>query len=69
MTTLKLEHHGRIADIRRTLADAIGRARYGDESVVMTGYGKPAAVIVSVDFYRRALESLNETRVPTQWKP
>ena len=45
------------------LADAIERARYFDETTVMTSRGKRVAVIVGMDFYERALEALGEERI------
>lgn len=63
MTAPKKEHQERIADVRNSLADAIERARYFDETTVMTSRGKRVAVIVGMDFYERALEALGEERV------
>ncbi|MGW6741713.1 type II toxin-antitoxin system prevent-host-death family antitoxin [Streptomyces sp. NPDC055025] len=62
MTAPKKEHQEKIADVRNSLADAIERARYFDETTVMTSRGKRVAVIVGVDFYERALEALGEER-------
>ncbi|WP_432010147.1 type II toxin-antitoxin system prevent-host-death family antitoxin [Streptomyces cucumeris] len=64
MTALKIEHEERIADVRNALADAIGRARYRDETTVLTSRGKRVAVLVSMDFYERALHALGEERIP-----
>ncbi len=63
MTALKKEHQEKIADVRNALADAIERARYYDETTVMTSRGKRVAVLVGMDFYERALEALGEERV------
>ena len=63
MTAPKKEHQEKIADVRNSLADAIERARYFDETTVMTSRGKRVAVIVGMDFYERALEALGEQRV------
>lgn len=62
MTASKKEHQEKIADVRNSLADAIERARYFDETTVMTSRGKRVAVIVGMDFYERALEALGEER-------
>lgn len=62
MTAPKKEHQERIADVRNSLADAIERARYFDETTVMTSRGKRVAVIVGMDFYERALAALGEER-------
>jgi prevent-host-death family protein len=63
MNAPKIEHEERIADVRNALADAIGKARYSDETTVLTSRGKRVAVIVSLDFYERALAALGEERV------
>ncbi|MFE5871610.1 type II toxin-antitoxin system prevent-host-death family antitoxin [Streptomyces roseifaciens] len=65
MSATKVEHEQRIADVRNGLADAIGRARYGDAVTVLTNRGKRVAALVSVEFYERALAALGETRVLT----
>ncbi len=63
MTAPKIEHEERIADVRNSFADAVGRARYSDETTVLTSRGKRVAVIVGMDFYERALAALGEQRV------
>lgn len=63
MTAPKKEHQEKIADVRNSLADAIERARYFDETTVMTSRGKRVAVIVGMDFYERALAAMGEERV------
>jgi prevent-host-death family protein len=63
MTAPKKEHQEKIADVRNSLADAIERARYYDETTVMTSRGKRVAVIVGMDFYERALAALGEERL------
>lgn len=63
MTAPKKEHQEKIADVRNALAEAIERARYYDETTVMTSRGKRVAVLVGMDFYERALAALDETRV------
>ena len=62
MTAPKKEHQEKIADFRNSLADAIERARYFDETTVLTSRGKRVAVLVGMDFYERALEALGEQR-------
>jgi prevent-host-death family protein len=63
MTAPKKEHQERIADVRNSLAEAIEKARYYDETTVLTSRGKRVAVLVGMDFYERALEALGEERV------
>lgn len=62
MTAPKKEHQEKIADFRNSIADAIERARYFDETTVLTSRGKRVAVLVGMDFYERALEALGEQR-------
>ncbi|WP_329368869.1 type II toxin-antitoxin system prevent-host-death family antitoxin [Streptomyces sp. NBC_00669] len=62
--TNRTEHEARIADVRNSFADAVGRARYSGEVTVLTSRGKRAAAIVPMDFYERALAALGETAVP-----
>ncbi|WP_307123246.1 type II toxin-antitoxin system prevent-host-death family antitoxin [Streptomyces sp. B1I3] len=62
MTAPKKEHQEKIADVRNALADAIEKARYYDETTVLTSRGKRVAVLVGMDFYERALEALGEER-------
>ena len=63
MTAPKKEHQEKIAEFRNSLADAIEKARYFDETTVLTSRGKRVAVLVGMDFYERALEALGEQRV------
>jgi prevent-host-death family protein len=63
MTAPKIEHQERIADVRNSLADVIAKARYYDETTVLTSRKKRVAVIVSMEFYERALAALGEERV------
>jgi prevent-host-death family protein len=42
-----------IEGARRTLGDVVDKARLMDEPTVITRQGKPAAVVVSVDWYER----------------
>ncbi len=62
MTAPKKEHQEKIAEFRNSLAEAIERARYFDETTVLTSRGKRVAVLVGMDFYERALASLGEQR-------
>ncbi|MFF0055619.1 type II toxin-antitoxin system prevent-host-death family antitoxin [Streptomyces microflavus] len=69
MTAPKKEHQRKIADARNALADAIEKARYYDETTVLTSRGKRVAVLVGMDFYERALEALGETRELVEPEP
>lgn len=62
MTASKKEHQQSIAEVRNSLAGAIERARYYDETTVLTSRGKRVAVLVGMDFYERALASMGEQR-------
>jgi len=63
MTAPKRENQKSIAEVRNSLAEAIERARYFDETTVLTSRSKRVAVIVGMDFYERALAALGEERV------
>lgn len=62
MSAMKKEHQEKIAEFRNSLADAIEKARYYDETTVLTSRGKRVAVLVGMDFYERALDALGEER-------
>ncbi|GAA3851925.1 hypothetical protein GCM10023084_02670 [Streptomyces lacrimifluminis] len=64
MTAPKPEAQERIADARNALADVINRARYTDETTVLTHRKKRVAAVVSIEFYERALAALDEQRSP-----
>ncbi|MFM9590777.1 type II toxin-antitoxin system Phd/YefM family antitoxin [Streptomyces scabiei] len=66
MDAPKTEHVASIAEVRNSFADAVGRARYSDEPTVLTSRKKRVAVVVSIDFYERALRALGETRTPAE---
>jgi prevent-host-death family protein len=68
MTAPKKEHQEKIADFRNSIADVIERARYFDETTVLTSRGKRVAVMVGMDFYERALAAMGEQRVPVDPK-
>jgi prevent-host-death family protein len=63
MTAPKKEHQEKIADFRNSIADVIERARYFDETTVLTSRGTRVAAVVGMDFYERALTALGEQRV------
>jgi prevent-host-death family protein len=54
MTAPKKEHQKSIAEVRNSLAEAIERARYFDETTVLTSRGKQVVVLVGMDFYEQA---------------
>lgn len=63
MTAPKKENQKSIAEVRNSLAEAIEKARYFDETTVLTSRKKRVAVLVGMDFYERALAALGEERV------
>lgn len=63
MSATKKENQKSIAEVRNSLAEAIEKARYFDETTVLTSRGKRVAVLVGMDFYERALAALGEERV------
>lgn len=62
MSATKKENQKSIAEVRNALAEAIEKARYFDETTVLTSRKKRVAVIVGMDFYERALDALGEER-------
>lgn len=54
MSAPKKEHQKSIAEVRNSLAEAIERARYFDETTVLTSRGKRVVVLVGMDFYEQA---------------
>jgi prevent-host-death family protein len=47
------------ADARNNFADILGRAYFGGEAFLIEKQGKPYAVVLGVDEYRRLLECTN----------
>jgi prevent-host-death family protein len=47
------------ADARNNFADIIGRAHFGGEAFVIEKQGKPYAVVIGIDEYRRLVECSN----------
>ncbi|MFI0827205.1 type II toxin-antitoxin system Phd/YefM family antitoxin [Streptomyces roseolus] len=53
-----------VSDARANLTEVIARTRLVGERVVLTRRDKPQAVLVSPDFYERALVALGEKPAP-----
>jgi prevent-host-death family protein len=49
-----------IEGARRTLGDVVDKARFTGEPTVITRQGKPAAVIVGVDWFEQARAEIAE---------
>ncbi|GEM_PF-1892887 len=49
----------RAADARNNFAEIIGRAHFGGETFVVEKQGKPVAVILGMDEYRKLTEGLS----------
>lgn len=58
------EHRMKIAEARNILGEVISRSRFAGDATVLRNRGKDAAVVVSYEFYERALEALGLERVP-----
>jgi len=43
-----------IEEARRTLGEIVDRARLADQATLITRQGKPAAVVVNVEWYEHA---------------
>ena len=48
-----------IEEARAGLGDLVDRARLVGEPTLITRYGRPAAVVVGADWFRKAAESLS----------
>lgn len=66
MTTERKEHRATVAEVRNVFGEVLGRSRFGGDTTVVMNRSVEAAVVVPVDFYRRALEALGETAVPVE---
>ena len=42
-----------ISDAREHLGEVVGRARYAGEETILTHYGAPVAVVISIEEYQR----------------
>lgn len=47
-----------MAEARAKLSEAVGRAQYGNEPTFLTFQGKDVAVVVSIEFFQRAMKAL-----------
>ncbi|MGW4824641.1 type II toxin-antitoxin system Phd/YefM family antitoxin [Streptomyces sp. NPDC004227] len=56
-----LEAQMGVSDARANLTDVIARVRLLQQRVILTRREKPQAVLVSPEFYERALAALGET--------
>ena len=45
-----------IEEARRTLGEIVDRARIADQATLITRQGKPAAVVVNLDWYQQAMQ-------------
>ncbi|KIF67574.1 hypothetical protein HY68_01320 [Streptomyces sp. AcH 505] len=57
------EHPMQIAQARNVFGEVIARARLAGEPTVLINRKREVAVVVSVDFYERALEALGIERL------
>ncbi len=57
------EHRMKIAEARNILGEVIARARFAGDATVLINRKKPAAVVVSYEFYEQATEALGLERV------
>ena len=49
-----------IEEARRTLGEIVDRARLADQATLITRQGKPAAVVINVEWYGKMLACVNE---------
>lgn len=53
-----------IEEARRTLGEIVDRARLADQATLITRQGKPAAVVINVDWYEQAMVPAEEGGQP-----
>jgi len=52
----------RAADARNNFAEILGRAHFGGETFLIEKQGKPFAVVIGFDEYRKLMECLSKMR-------
>ncbi|WP_449060879.1 type II toxin-antitoxin system Phd/YefM family antitoxin [Planomonospora algeriensis] len=58
-----------ISEAREHLGEVVGRARYAKEETVLTHYGQPVAVVISIEKYQkltRGHEEIPEYELPSE---
>jgi prevent-host-death family protein len=58
-----------ISEAREHLGEVVGRARYAGEQTVLTHYGQPVAVVISIEQYQKLQQSSQEVpryQLPTE---
>jgi prevent-host-death family protein len=58
-----------ISEAREHLGEVVGRARYANEETVLTHYGQPVAVVISIEQYqklRQADQDVPEYVLPSE---
>lgn len=58
-----------IGEVKRDISELVNRVAYGGERIVLTSRGKPKAVLVNIEDYRRlqAQEQSNSLQQWDQW--
>ncbi|MFC0865392.1 type II toxin-antitoxin system Phd/YefM family antitoxin [Sphaerimonospora cavernae] len=49
-----------ISEAREHLGEVVGRARYAKEETVLTHYGQPVAVVISMEKYQKLTKSQDD---------
>ncbi|GAA3441907.1 hypothetical protein Pve01_22030 [Planomonospora venezuelensis] len=49
-----------ISEAREHLGEVVGRARYAKEETVLTHYGQPVAVVISIEKYQKLTKGNDE---------
>lgn len=55
-----------IGKVKRDISELVNRVAYGGERIVLTSRGKPKAVLVNVEDYRR-LQAQEQSNALQQW--
>ena len=55
-----------IGEVKRDISELVNRVAFGGERIVLTSRGKPKAVLVNVEYYRR-LQAQEQSNSLQQW--
>lgn len=56
-----------IGEVKRDISELVNRVAFGGERIVLTSRGKPKAVLVNIEDYKR-LQEQEQSRASQQWE-
>ena len=56
-----------IGEVKRDISELVNRVAFGGERIVLTSRGKPKAVLVNIEDYKR-LQEQEQSRALQQWE-